>query len=145
MWTVWIARNSSIFSIRSIPRLPTIILKTSSPHGVHRWHKRDCLRVKFYVYFNDEIAVPVEDKDVWSTYKRKRDQDHKLIMGHLEELNTVRTYRIVGNLKLLANDIEGDAIPRLKAALGKWRNSVRITDLVLLVIAIGLGGSDCLV
>ncbi|MCP4933988.1 MAG: dynamin family protein [bacterium] len=92
---------------------------------------------KFYVYFNDEIAVPVEDKNVWSTYKHKRDQDHKLIMGHLDELNTVRTYRIVGNLKLLANDIEGDAIPRLKVALGKWRNSVRITDLVLLAL-IGL-------
>ncbi len=92
---------------------------------------------KFYVYFNDEIAVPVEDKDVWSSYKRKRDQDHKLIMGHLESLNTVRTYRIVGNLKLLANDIEGDVIPRLKTALGKWRNSVRITDLVLLTL-IGL-------
>ena len=54
---------------------------------------------KFYVYFNEEIAVPVENKDVWNSYKSKRDQDHKLIMGHLDELNTVRTYRIVGNIK----------------------------------------------
>lgn len=89
---------------------------------------------KFYVYFNDEIAVPVESKDVWSSYKRKRDADHKLIMEQLEGLNTVRTYRIVGNLKLLANNIEGDAIPRLKAALKKWRTAVCITDVILLAL-----------
>jgi GTPase SAR1 family protein len=89
---------------------------------------------KFYVYFNDEIAVPVDNSDVWSTYKRKRDADHQQIMEHLEGLNTVRTYRIVGNLKLLANHIEGDAIPKLKAALGKWRNAVRLTDIVLLAM-----------
>lgn len=89
---------------------------------------------KFYVYFNEEIAVPVENADVWSTYKLKRDADHKHIMEHLEGLNTVRTYRIVGNIKLLANNIENDAIPRLKAALSKWRNAVRITDLILLAL-----------
>ncbi len=89
---------------------------------------------KFYVYFNDQIAVPVDNADVWNSYKRKRDADHRQIMEHLDGLNTVRTYRIVGNLKLLSNNIEGDAIPRLKAALNKWRNAVRITDLVLLAV-----------
>ena len=89
---------------------------------------------KFYVYFNDEIAVPVENKDVWGSYKQKRDQDHKLIMGHLDELNTIRTYRIVGNLKLLANGIEGEAIPRLSEALDKWRLAVRVSDILLLAL-----------
>ncbi len=87
---------------------------------------------KFYVYYNDKIAVPVDNREVWGAYRKKRDADHEQIMEHLEGLNTVRTYRIVGNLKLLANHIEGDAIPLLNAALKKWRMAVRITDLVLL-------------
>ena len=44
-------------------------------------------------------------------------------MEHLDGLNTVRTYRIVGNLKLLANHIENDAIPRLKTALDEVAKS----------------------
>ena len=86
---------------------------------------------KFYVSYNDEIAVPVTDAGIWSSYKQKRDSDHAQIMEHLDGLNTVRTYRIVGNLKLLANNIEKEAIPRLQAALAKWRSAVRVVDLVL--------------
>lgn len=94
---------------------------------------------KFYVYFNEDLAVPVEDKDVWNTYRRKRDQDHNQIMEHLDSLNTVRTYRIVGNLKLLANNIEGEAVPKLRSRLRKWRNSVRVSDLVLLFLVAIVG------
>ncbi len=86
---------------------------------------------KFYVSYNDDIAVPVKDEGIWSSYKQKRDNDHAQIMEHLDGLNTVRTYRIVGNLKLLANNIEQEAIPRLNAALSKWRGTMRVIDVVL--------------
>jgi len=56
---------------------------------------------KFYVYYNEKVAVPVSDRAVWESYRQKRDADHRQIMEHLANLNTVRAYRIVGNLKLL--------------------------------------------
>ena len=89
---------------------------------------------KFYVYFNQAQAVPVEDKNVWQVYQQKRDADHNKIMDHLDSLNTVRTYRIVGNIKLLADNIEKKAIPRLNAALSRWRKMVRLADIGLLAV-----------
>lgn len=90
---------------------------------------------RFYVHYNDQMATPSENKDVWNALRTKRDIDHDHIMRHLDELNTVRSYRIVGNIKLLANNIEEKAIPQLKAALRKFRLEVRIIDLVLVALA----------
>jgi GTPase SAR1 family protein len=95
---------------------------------------------RFYVHYNDQVAQPIENKDVWNAFKRKRDNDAAHIMQHLADLNTIRSYRIVGNIKVLADNIEEKAIPALKAALKKFRLAVRIADLVLLaLIAIGAG------
>ena len=91
---------------------------------------------RFYVHYNTELATPVDNRDVWNTYRRKRDADHERIMAHLDELNTVRSYRIVGNIKLLSNAIEEQAVPKLREALKKWRSTVRIVDLVLVFIII---------
>lgn len=89
---------------------------------------------RFYVHYNEQMAQPSENKDVWNAYKVKRDTDHAHIMAHLDELNTVRSYRIVGNIKLLANNIEEKAIPQLKAALKQWRTAVKTFDLTLVAL-----------
>lgn len=89
---------------------------------------------KFYISYNKDIAIPIEDKDVWSSYEKKRDQDYAQIMDHLDSLNMLRSYRIVGGIKLLANDIEQKAMPRLSNAYRKWRNRVLLVDAVLLAL-----------
>ncbi len=88
----------------------------------------------FFVHFNDRLAVPVQDPAVWSRYTRKRDQDYAEIMKRIQNLDIHRTYRIVGKLKPLANDIENKAVPALKTAITEWRKNVFITDMVAFAV-----------
>ena len=89
---------------------------------------------RFYISFNKDAAQPVEDKEVWSTYVKKRDADYAEITEHLDGLGTLRTYRIVGNIKLLANEIEQRAAPKLRDAYRRWRKRVVLSDLALGVL-----------
>ncbi len=88
----------------------------------------------FYVHFNDELAVPVADERVWSRYTTKRNNDYAEITKRIRNLDTHRTYRIIGKLKPLANDIEKKAVPKLREAIGEWRKNVLVTDMITFAV-----------
>ena len=93
----------------------------------------------FYILFNDKLAQPVEDQQVWARYVAKRDADYARILGRIEGVNQDRVYRIVGALEGMANQIEQQAVPRIREALFKWRRHVLITDgIVIGGIIVGL-------
>ncbi|MBO0614107.1 MAG: hypothetical protein RL122_220 [Pseudomonadota bacterium] len=90
----------------------------------------------FHILFNDKLAVPVPNESVWARYVAKRDADYQRIMARINGVNTERVYRIVGAMESQANQIEQQAIPRLREALQRWKKQVLIAD----VLAFGLLG-----
>ncbi|MDD5393313.1 MAG: dynamin family protein [Thiothrix sp.] len=84
----------------------------------------------FHILFNDKLAVPVPDENVWARYVAKRDTDYKRIMARIDSVNIERVYRIVGSMESQANQIEQQAVPRLREALQRWKVQVLVGDVV---------------
>ena len=112
---------------------------------VASWHKAlvQCglSTGRFYVMFNTDIAVPVEDEGVWNRYLSKRNVDYAEITQRMEAINVERVYRIIGNLESLSNLVEQQAVPQLQLARARWRKRVLLLDaLVMGAFALGIGG-----
>ncbi len=89
---------------------------------------------RFYVMFNKDLAVPVENKTVWERYVAKRDSDYTKITKRMEDLNIERVYRIIGGIESLTNQIEQQAIPQIKQAKQLWRKRIIWIDIVIATI-----------
>ncbi|MEZ5451863.1 MAG: dynamin family protein [Thiothrix sp.] len=93
----------------------------------------------FHILFNDRLATPVADENVWARYVAKRDVDYRRIMARVDGVNIERVYRIIGSMESLANQIEQQAVPRLREALQRWKKQVLAADaLVFGLLAIAL-------
>ena len=92
---------------------------------------------RFYVMYNEELAVPVEDKSVWERYVAKRETDYEKIMKRIEAVDTDRVYRITGALESLANQIEQQAIPQITQAKQSWRKRVLWIDAIIATLLLG--------
>lgn len=86
----------------------------------------------FYVIYNERLAQPVENEQVWQRFVEKRNADYKRIMERIEGVNTERVYRITGNMESIANHLEQQAIPSLQMALQNWRKKVLMWDGIVL-------------
>jgi GTPase SAR1 family protein len=86
----------------------------------------------FHILFNDKLAVPVPDENVWARYLAKRDADYKRIMTRVDGVNIERVYRIIGSIESQANQLEQQAIPRIREAVQRWKKQVLLADGVLL-------------
>lgn len=82
----------------------------------------------FHILFNDKLAVPVQDEVVWARYVAKRDADYQRIMARIDGVNVERVYRIIGTLESLTNQIEQQAVPRLRILLQRWRKDTLLWD-----------------
>ncbi|MBU0654695.1 MAG: dynamin family protein [Gammaproteobacteria bacterium] len=93
----------------------------------------------FHILFNDKLATPVEDQAVWSRYVSKREADYQRIMTRIDSVNIERVYRIVGSMESQANQIEQQAVPRLREALSRWKKQVLFSDMFVFgLLAIAL-------
>jgi predicted GTPase len=86
----------------------------------------------FYVIYNERLAQPVADEQVWRRYQEKRNTDYKRMMDRIAGVNTERVYRITGNMESIANNLEQQAIPSLEMALQSWRKKVLMWDGIIL-------------
>ncbi len=101
----------------------------------------------FRLLFNEKLATPVEDENVWARYVAKRDADYAKILERIDGISIERIYRVIGSMESLANQIEQHAVPRLRVALHNWKRQVLIWDGVvfssllsaILAASIGLG------
>ena len=94
---------------------------------------------RFYVIFNTDLAVPVEDKAVWDRYLSKRNADYAEISRRMEEINIERVYRIIGSMESLSNQVEQQAVPQIQMAIQRWKRRVIATDLfVFIPIILGI-------
>lgn len=85
---------------------------------------------RFYVLYNKNLAVPVEDQAVWSRYEAKRDADYAEISARMDGISIERVYRIIGNMESLANHIEHQSVPKLQSAIQTWKKRVLTSDLI---------------
>ena len=92
---------------------------------------------RFYVMFNKDLAVPVEDKYVWNRYLSKRDTDFAKITQRMEAVNTDRVYRIIGAVESLLNQIEQQAVPQIIQAKQLWRKRVIWLDILVATLLLG--------
>lgn len=88
----------------------------------------------FHIMFNEKLAIPVEDKQVWARYVAKREADYERLLKRMEDVDTDRVYRIVGAIESIANQIEQQAVPRLQEALQRWKRQVVIADTVVFAL-----------
>ncbi len=94
---------------------------------------------RFYVIFNEDLAVPVENKSVWDRYVSKRNNDYAEITKRMEDINIERVYRIIGSMESLSNQVEQQAVPQIQMAMKRWKKRVIITDLIIFTpLIIGL-------
>ncbi len=92
---------------------------------------------RFYVMYNEDLAVPVEDKSVWERYVSKRDSDYKKINKRMDAVSTDRIYRIIGGMESLVNQIEQQAIPQITQAKQLWRRRVIWIDVLIATLLLG--------
>jgi len=125
-------RNDSSKFLFILNQIDTSAKEDNLESIVASWHKAlvQCglSTGRFYVMFNKDLAVPVEDEGVWSRYLAKRDADYTAVTQRMEEINVERVYRIIGNLESLSNQIEQQAVPQIKLARTRWRKRVLTLD-----------------
>ncbi len=93
---------------------------------------------KFYMIYDEESAISINNEQLQTRFKTKKDADVSAIYDRMHQVETERAYRIIGALEKTANDIESKAVPALKSAMSRWTNRVLITDSVLYLILIAL-------
>ena len=137
-------RNDSSKFLFILNQIDTSAKEDNLESIVASWHKAlvQCglSTGRFYVMFNKDLAVPVEDEGVWNRYVSKRDADYAAITARMEEINVERIYRLIGNLETLSNQIEQQAVPQVSLARDTWRKRVFLFDAVALsAVTAGLG------
>ena len=137
-------RNDSSKFLFILNQIDTSAKEDNLESIVASWHKAlvQCglSTGRFYVMFNTDIAVPVENEGVWQRYLSKREVDYAEITQRMEAINVERVYRIIGNLESLSNLVEQQAVPQLQLARARWRKRVLLLDAVVMgVFALGIG------
>ncbi len=89
---------------------------------------------RFYSIYNSDVAVPIEDEAVRLRFERKCEQDKAAIFERIHQVEVERSYRIVGALQTIADDIEKQVVPAVKEAMTKWLKMVLILDAVAIAI-----------
>lgn len=88
---------------------------------------------RFYMVYNPDVAVPIDDERLRARYESRRDHDLAEIHRRIQGVGVERAYRITGALEKLANYIETTAVPEIAAYRAAWRKRVLWGDAALLV------------
>jgi len=83
---------------------------------------------RFYSIYNSDLAVPIDDEAVRKRFENKCEQDKAAIFERIHQVEVERSYRIVGALETIANDIENQVVPMVKDAMSKWLKMVLALD-----------------
>lgn len=98
---------------------------------------------RFYSIYNKDVAVPIEDEAVRKRFESKCDIDSAAIFERIHQVEIERSYRIVGALQTIANDIENHVVPVVKGAMSRWLKMVLAIDaafIALFVVAMFVSG-----
>ncbi len=85
---------------------------------------------RFYSIYNKEAAVPIDDETVRKRFETKCDTDMAAIVDRIHQVEVERSYRIIGALKNISDDIEQIVVPAIKEAMNKWMRMVLTLDAI---------------
>jgi hypothetical protein len=91
---------------------------------------------RFYAIYNKDVAVPIADEAVRKRFENKCNQDRAAIFDRISQVEVERSYRIVGALETIADDIETQVVPIVKEAMTRWLKMVLTIDAVAIAVAI---------
>jgi GTPase SAR1 family protein len=91
---------------------------------------------RFYCVYNDNAAVEIEDPALAARYRGKSETDLSEIRARIDKVGIERIYRIIGALENSANELQHQAVPRLRDAVDRWARGVLWTDGALLTGAV---------
>lgn len=83
---------------------------------------------RFYTIYNKDVAVPIVDENVRKRFESKCDHDMAAIVERIHQVEVERSYRIIGTLKNIADDVEQVVVPAVKDAMSKWMKLVLTLD-----------------
>ncbi len=91
---------------------------------------------RFYCIYNEKASVPIEDDTLRARFKQKKDEDLGDIMDRIHQVEVERSYRIVGSLEQIAQDIKEVHVPNIKGYLNSWSKKVITSDFILYALII---------
>ena len=87
---------------------------------------------RFYLIYNPNIELQIEDETVKARFEQKRDADLADIQERMDQVEVERAYRIVGALEHTAKQISENWIPMVSRLRSKWRRFILWGDGTLL-------------
>ncbi len=93
----------------------------------------------FFSLYSEDAMNPIDDEAVAHRLKSKKENDLTQILERMEGVKVERAYRISKALEDFAKEIKNNKLPKLDAALSRWRKRVLWIDLVVfLLLGVGL-------
>ncbi len=131
-----VRRNDANKVLFILNQIDTTAIEDNTEEVVAAWQRAlaqgGLVSGRFYTIYNEDVAVPIEDKGLRERYQRKRDVDLSEIYQRIAEVSVERVYRIIGSLENTANQIENNIVPKVKAAVNTWRKRVLLVDAVVI-------------
>ena len=131
-----VQRNDSNKVLFILNQIDTTAMEDNVEEVVAAWQRAlahgGLVSGRFYATYNEEVAVPIEDKGLRERYKRKRDADLNEIYQRIAEVSIERVYRIIGSLENTANQIENKIVPQVREAVHTWIKRVLLVDVFIL-------------
>jgi len=85
----------------------------------------------FFSLYSDDAMNPIDDEVVAHRLKSKKENDLSRILDRMEGVKVERAYRISKALEDFAKEIKNNKLPKLDAALSRWRKRVLWIDLIV--------------
>ena len=127
-----IRRNDSEKFLFILNQIDTAAREDNPEQVVAAWQRaianRGLTAGRFYAIYNAEAAVPIDDEAVRKRFEIKRDTDMAEISQRIHQVEVERSYRIIGALDHIADDIEEIVAPKVTEAMRRWRKFVLIAD-----------------
>jgi GTPase SAR1 family protein len=130
-----ISRNDSEKFLYILNQIDTAAKEDNPEAVVAAWQRaiaqKGLTAGRFYAIYNEEVAVPIEDETVRKRFESKRDTDIADIYERIHQVEVERSYRIIGALDHIANDIENVVVPKVSAAMSRWMKTVLVGDAIV--------------
>ena len=131
-----VRRNDSNKVLFILNQIDTTAVEDNAEEVVAAWQRAlahgGLVSGRFYATYNEDVAVPIEDKGLRERYQRKRDADLNEIYQRISEVSVERVYRIIGSLENTANQIENNIVPKVREAVSTWKKRVLLIDIIIM-------------
>jgi hypothetical protein len=111
---------------------------------VAAWHRAlaesGLVTGRFYTIFSPDVSVPIADETLRLRYLQRRDRDWAEINARIQQLEIERSYRILGTLERLVEELQDVALPEIERVFDTYRKRLIRTDCATFLPVLGAAG-----